>query len=606
MASASCQNKSGAMKRKIADERRAFQEKWTDDYFFVESNNKALCLLCREVVSVFKDYNLKRHYIQMHPHLSELQGECRRQKILDLKKENLTFQQQLFRKSATQPDSLVKASYVVSNLIAKKSKPFADGEFIKECLESVADVICPEKQSDFSKISLSHQTVARCVEDIAKYIENTLESRCTTFKFYSIALDDCTDVTDTTQLAIFIRGVDINFNITEELASLIPLKDSTTKSVDLYNALKATLTKFSLTIKNMSGIVTDSAPAMVGKKEGLTTLMEEDAKQISNVCFMKYHCIIHQENMCAQILKMENVMNVVIKTINFIRSRGLNHRQFQEFLNTLETSYGDIVYFTAVRWLSRCKMLKHFYDLRNEIKCFMESKGKPVPEFENASWMADLAFLVDITAHLNDLNLRLQGENLLINDMFQTVTAFEVKLKLWHRQIKNNNLIHFETLSEQNHVNTEKYAALINSLSQDFESRFQDFRKHQQHFSIFATPFSVDINMLPANLQLECIELQSDIQLKEKFLQESLLDFYKLYLSKEKYPSLHEHALFMTSLLGSTYICEQFFSRMKYTKSKIRTKISDEHLENTLRIATVSIKTDVDALISKRQAQCSH
>ncbi|KAG8239704.1 hypothetical protein J437_LFUL019045, partial [Ladona fulva] len=288
----------------------------------------------------------------------------------------------------------------------------------------VADIICPEKKSDFCKISLSHQTIARRIEEIAKSIEKSLESQCATFNFYSIALDESTDATDTAQLAIFIR-------------------------------------------------------AMVGKKEGLTKLIENDAKKMDNLRFMKYHCIIHQENLCATTLKMENILNVVIKTINFIRSKGLNHRQFQEFLNTLETSYGDIVYFTAVRWLSRGKMLKRFYDLRNEIKCFMDSKGKPVPELVNENWLADLSFLVDITAHLNELNMRLQGENQLINFMFQAVTAFEIKLKLWQSQTKNNNLMHFETLSQQSHVNNEKYAALIAILSLEFENRIQDFRKHQ-------------------------------------------------------------------------------------------------------------------------------
>ena len=40
---------------------------------------------------------------------------------------------------------------------------------------------------------------------------------------------------------------------------------------------------------------------------------------------------------------------------------------------------------------------------------------------------------------------------------------------------------------------------------------------------MFVTLFSADINA-----QMECIELQSDIQLEEKFIQEFFLDFCKL------------------------------------------------------------------------------
>ena len=40
-----------------------------------------------------------------------------------------------------------------------------------------------------------------------------------------------------TQLTIFIRGIDDKYNVTEEMASLVPLKD-TTKSRDLYRAVK--------------------------------------------------------------------------------------------------------------------------------------------------------------------------------------------------------------------------------------------------------------------------------------------------------------------------------------------------------------------------------
>lgn len=417
-------------KRKVTDEGRIFNEKWTVEYFFIEMKNLALCLICKETISVFKDYNLKRHYLQKHAtKMDSYQGIFRKQKILELKT-CLSSQQLNIKKTTSESLVVTKASYVVSSLIAKKSKPFIDGEFIKECLESVADIMCPDKKTDFSKISLSHQTISRRIDDIGKSIENKLEEKVRSFKYYSLAIDESTDVMDTAQVAIFIRGIDNEFNISEEMTSLVPLKD-TTKARDLFEAVETTLNKFSLNLVNISGIATDGAPAMVGKKEGLTKLIEDHAVLVGNKSLMRYHCIVHQENLCAKALKMDNIMQIVIKCVTFIRARGLNHRQFQDYLKIMEADSGDIVYFSEVRWLSRGKMLKRFYDLRNEIKSFMESKGKPVIEFDDENWLMDLAFLVDITTHLNELNVRLQGKNQLISNMFQIITAFELKLKLW-------------------------------------------------------------------------------------------------------------------------------------------------------------------------------
>ena len=57
---------------------------------------------------------------------------------------------------------------------------------------------------DFSKISLSRQTITRRVDDIGKHIEDNLKSRASEFIFYALALDESTDMADTAQLAIFI------------------------------------------------------------------------------------------------------------------------------------------------------------------------------------------------------------------------------------------------------------------------------------------------------------------------------------------------------------------------------------------------------------------
>ncbi|GBP73469.1 General transcription factor II-I repeat domain-containing protein 2A [Eumeta japonica] len=51
------------------------------------------------------------------------------------------------------------------------------------------------------------------------------------------ALDESTDLSDTTQLTIFIRGVDKEFTVTEEFLALQPLK-ATAKGEDIFNEIQ--------------------------------------------------------------------------------------------------------------------------------------------------------------------------------------------------------------------------------------------------------------------------------------------------------------------------------------------------------------------------------
>ncbi|KAL6465844.1 hypothetical protein MHYP_G00259770 [Metynnis hypsauchen] len=56
---------------------------------------------------------------------------------------------------------------------------------------------------------------------------------------------------------------------------------------------------------------------------------------------------------------------------NYFQSRGLQHRQFHAFLEDIDAAYGDVLYFTEVRWLNRGSVLKRLFELREEIKAFM-------------------------------------------------------------------------------------------------------------------------------------------------------------------------------------------------------------------------------------------
>jgi hypothetical protein len=99
-------------------------------------------------------------------------------------------------------------------------------------------------------------------------IKKSLKEKIAKLEAFPIALDDIIDASDIAQLAIFIRGVDADFNITEELLPLQPLKGTTTGE-DIFVTVNTVFERFGLKWSSLSGICTDGALAMVGAQKGL-------------------------------------------------------------------------------------------------------------------------------------------------------------------------------------------------------------------------------------------------------------------------------------------------------------------------------------------------
>lgn len=599
-------------RRKVDDECRVFNAQWTSDYFFVQSNGKALCLVCQETVSVLKEYNIRRHYDTNHREkMHGMQGLQRSQKIEDMKNK-LAKQQSIFMKRSNDNIAAVRASYHVAQLIADKGKPFTDGEFVKECMMKVVEEICPEKKSCFSSVSLSANTTMRRIEEMADDLLSQLASKAAKFEFFSLALDESTDVSDTAQLLIFIRGVDSNFEVTEELAALKSLKGTTTGD-DIFQKVAETMNTLKLNWNNLRSMTTDGAPNMVGKKTGLAGRIKAEMEKRNAEMPIQLHCIIHQQALCSKVLRWLNVMGVVVSSVNYIRSHGLNHRQFQQYLSEVEAEYGDVLYHTEVRWLSRGKVLKRFFDLRAEIRSFLDEKGKSKVELSDPAWIWDLAFLADITQHLNELNLKLQGKGKLVCDMFADVKAFESKLQLFLKQISESNLTHFPCclcVSRDAETGVEfpvkKCVEALELLQTEICKRFQDFHSNAQQIRCFQNPFDVDIEECDSGLQMELIELQASDGLKDLFKATGNLITFYASLPPVTYENLKKFARSMVTIFGSSYVCEQTFSRMKFVKSRQRTRLTDEHLHQTLRMCVSNLKPDITSIVTQKQAHCSH
>ena len=112
-------------------------------------------------------------------------------------------------------------------------------------------------------------------------------------------------------------------------------------------------------------------------------------------------------------------MSVVVQNVHFIRARGLNHRQFDCFLSDNGIPAG-LPYHTEVRWLSRGPVLKRLFELREDIGQLMEKKSNPVEELKCLEWVQDLAFMMDIAQHFNNLNKMVQGRKKLSLCMMTT------------------------------------------------------------------------------------------------------------------------------------------------------------------------------------------
>ena len=112
----------------------------------------------------------------------------------------------------------------------------------------------------------------------------------------------------------------------------------------------------------------------------------------------------------------------------------------------------------------------------------------------------------------------------------------------------------------------------------DEEIPFVVYCHHNLSLQLAYQPHLVDVNQVPDRFQMELIELSEDSILKSLF--NAKKDPIEIWKSAVEYPRLHQHARQMPSCFGTAYRCESAFSYMTQIKNRLRSQITNVHLED--------------------------
>ena len=118
-----------------------------------------------------------------------------------------------------------------------------------------------------------------------------------------------------------------------------------------------------------------------------------------------------------------------------------------------------------------------------------------------------------MTSFMNDINLKLQGKSKNVFDMYSLILGFFSKLKFLKEALDKNSPLHFKTLKNLKPSTSQlrSFSLQISNLTDQFLDRFKDCQDMESEMKIVFSPITADVQTAPADIQLELLELQSDV-----------------------------------------------------------------------------------------------
>lgn len=309
---------------------------------------------------------------------------------------------------------------------------------------------------------------------------------------------------------------------------------------------------------------------------------------------------------------MKNVLDISVKTINWIRGRALYHRLFKSLCQDFGSEHSVLLFHTEVRWLSRGRALTRFFELREEAKALLKERDNDLSkEMESKEFNQMLAYLGDIFSRMNDLSVSMQGKNVNILKCCEKLKAFKEKLHLWCRRVKRGNLSNFPSLEEM----VDEDESLIPSVCEEIVNHLEILSKSFDGYfgggeletseEWILNPYSYNLDYTcmsdDEKLKDDLIELRTNRVLEMQFESKTLEQYW--CLAMDMFPRLCEKALSVFIPFATTYLCESGFSALLSIKTKSRNRLG---AQADMRIAISNKVPRFEKLLSNKQEQNHH
>uniref|UniRef100_A0A3B3SPD4 HAT C-terminal dimerisation domain-containing protein n=1 Tax=Paramormyrops kingsleyae TaxID=1676925 RepID=A0A3B3SPD4_9TELE len=357
-----------------------------------DAEPKAQCVQCGLTLSseALKPSKLKRHIETKHPQ----RWVEKPLEYLQRKHDGLQLQKQTVVSLSTQSKTVLKTSYLVARRVVQRKKAFTIAEEL--VLPAAADM-CREMIGEatarkLSQVPLSNDTVNRQI------------------------MDESTDIPNASLLLAFVRYL-WGACSHEDLLFCVELPTRTGNGPEW---------------KNCVGICSDGCRPHQWREDTqfyIATLTFILSKFSTGHQMRNGHAVFCiAESLASKKMspQLREVMNVAVKTVNYIEKSAVNAMCFSVLCEGMDSGHGQLLCHSEVKWLSR--------------QVFTVKKSSLANNYADVTFLPQLAYTADIFAQLNQLNLSIQGKNSNIFLVADKIEGFKRKLSLWAKRVQEERM----------------------------------------------------------------------------------------------------------------------------------------------------------------------